>query len=88
MNPIEEAFWTLNSVCTTELKHEDFLIKELELLKLRLETEPMGTKMAWYGDRDQPPKSTWPAQKKRAVGIITMAILSIAAGFAAAVPIV
>ena len=27
MNPIEEAFWTLNSACATELKHEDILNK-------------------------------------------------------------
>ena len=35
MNPIEEAFWTLNSACATELKHKDFLIKELEQIMLR-----------------------------------------------------
>ena len=39
MNPIEEAFWTLNAACATQLKHEDFLIMELEKIKSRLTTE-------------------------------------------------
>ena len=87
MNPIEEALWMLNSACATQLKHEDFLIKELEKIKLRLEMEPTGTKLAWYNSHSQSSRPTWPTRKKRAVGIITMAILAVAAGFAAAVPI-
>ena len=66
MNPIEEAFWTLNAACATKLKHEDFLIRELEILKLRLETEATGPKLAWYGDRAHSSRTTWPTRNKRA----------------------
>ena len=72
MNLIEEAFWALNSACATELRHEDFLITELDQIKKRLETESTGSKIAWYS--------------KRAVGLITMAIVG-AIGLIAAIPI-
>ena len=77
MNPIEEAFWSLNSACATKLKHEDFLIKELEQIKQRLETEPEGPKKTW---------TTPIGRKKRAIGLITIAIIA-AVGYAAAVPL-
>ena len=83
MNPIEEAFWSLNSACATKLKHEDFLIKELEQIKQRLETEPAGPKITWTATAGQP---TWPTRTKRAIGLITMAVIA-AIGYAAAVPI-
>ena len=83
MNPIEEAFWSLNSACATELKHEDFLIKELEQIKQRLETEPAGPKITWTATTGQP---TWPTRRKRAIGLITIAIIA-AVGYAAAVPL-
>merc|ERR1712020_828544 len=67
MNPIEEAFWSLNSACATKLKHEDFLIKELEQIKQRLETEPEGPKITW---------TTPIRRKKRAIGLITIAIIA------------
>ena len=73
MNLVEEAFWALNSACATKMKHEDFLITELEHIKRRLETDSTGSKIAtWYG--------------KRAVGLITMAIVG-AIGLIAAIPI-
>ena len=73
MNLVEEAFWALNSACATKMKHEDFLITELEHIKRRLETDSTGSKIAkWFG--------------KRAVGLITMAIVG-AIGLIAAIPI-
>merc|ERR1712237_12268 len=72
MNKIEEAFWALNAACATETKHEDFLITELDHIKGRLETESTGSKVTWFG--------------KRAVGLITMAIIG-AIGLIAAIPI-
>ena len=83
MNPIEEAFWTLNTACATKLRHEDFLIKELELIKQRLETESTGSKIAWFKPDHNP---AWITREARAVGLITMAIIA-AIGYAAAVPI-
>merc|ERR1712020_280192 len=80
MNPIEEAFWSLNSACATKLKHEDFLIKELEQIKQRLETEPAGPKITWTATTGQP------TRKRRAIGLITIAIIA-AVGYAAAVPL-
>ena len=82
MNPIEEAFWTLNSACATKIQHKDFLIMELENIKSRLVTETEGGKPGWYYKRSQ-----WPARNKRAVGIITMIAIAITTAFAAAVPI-
>merc|ERR1712020_798488 len=74
MNPIEEAFWSLNSACATKLKHEDFLIKELEQIKQRLETEPAGPKITWISTK--PGQPTWPTREKRAIGLITMAVIA------------
>ena len=66
------------------LKHEDFLIKELEQIKQRLETEPKGQKITWITAK--PGQPTWPSKEKRAIGLITMAVIA-AIGYAAAVPI-
>jgi len=84
MNPIEEAFWTLNSACATEVKHKDFLIKELEHIKQRLETEPTGSRTSWYKNSGH--NSAGPLRRKRAIGLITIAIIG-AVGLLSAIPI-